>query len=138
MLDHAEDLPNKAVVAVSATTFSDKLFEREHLERLKFTCLDSKIPGHIDPKTATSVASVDQFLAQSHGYAKLVFCAESDFPSSHVTSTNCRDMSRLKMLTRDDVMVITDPELTRGVDYRFAKGTGTKGIALFVMRAVSN
>ena len=77
-------------------------------------------------------------MAQSHGYAKLVFCAESDFPSSHVTSTNCRDMSRLKMLTRDDVMVITDPELTRGVDYRFAKGTGTKGIALFVMRAVSN
>ena len=43
LLDHAEDLSNKAVVAVSATSLSgDKLFEeRKHLERLKFTCLDS-------------------------------------------------------------------------------------------------
>ena len=77
-------------------------------------------------------------MAQSQGYAKLVFCDEPDFPSDYVTRTNCRDVSRLRQLTRDDIMVITDPELTRGVDYRCASGTGTKGIALFVMRAVSN
>ena len=139
LLDHAEDLSNKAVVAMSATSFSgDKVNERKHLERLRFTCLDSKIPGLIDPKTATSVASVEQFMAQSRGYAKLVFCEEPNFPSAYVTSINCKDVPRLRQLTRDDVMVITDSELTRGVDYRCASGTGTKGIALFVMRAVSN
>ena len=42
-------------------------------------------------------------------------------------------MARLKQLTVDDVLLITDPTLGRGIDYRAAEGT--RGIALFVMSA---
>ena len=42
-------------------------------------------------------------------------------------------MARLKQLTSDDVLLITKPDLARGVDYRAAERT--HGIALLVMSA---
>ena len=49
------------------------------------------------------------------------------------TLTNHTDLARLKQLTVNDVLLITDPTLARGIDYRAAEGT--RGIALFVMSA---
>ena len=113
------------------------IFEMEYLERHNFECIDSKISGFIDAKTATDVASVDQFISRSEGFAKLIFAAEPDlFPSEYVTETNCRDLARLKVLTQDDVLLITERELTRGVDYRVAEGT--MGISLLVMSKSAN
>ena len=40
------------------------------------------------------------------------------------------------MLTQDDVFLVTDRELTRGIDYRVAPGT--KGISLLVMSPSAN
>ena len=45
-------------------------------------------------------------------------------------------MARLKQLTPDDVFLISDPTLTRGVDYRAAEQT--RGIALLVMSACNS
>ena len=45
-------------------------------------------------------------------------------------------MSKLKQLTSADTLLVTKEELTRGVDYRAAKGT--PGIALLVMSASPN
>lgn len=49
---------------------------------------------------------------------------------------DCRDLKRLKQLTKDDVLLITENELTRGVDYRAAKDV--KGISLLVMSESCN
>ena len=45
-------------------------------------------------------------------------------------------MPKLKQLTCADTLLVTKEELTRGVDYRAAKGT--PGIALLVMSASPN
>ena len=42
----------------------------------------------------------------------------------------------MKQLSQDDVFVIQDPELTRGIDYRAAEGT--RGIALLVMSSAKS
>ena len=74
---------------------------------------------------------------KSEGYAKLVFAAEADlFPAELVTEIDCRVLERLKVLGKDDVFLITDHELIRGIDYRSAPGT--KGISLLVMSSVGN
>ena len=76
-------------------------------------------------------------MTKSEGYAKLIFATEPNiFPSDLVTETNCEVLPRLKVLSQDDVFLITDYTLTRGVDYRVAQGT--KGISLLVMRSVGN
>ena len=83
LLDHQETLPNASVLALSATPFAEqKVFEKEFLERSKFKCIDSKISGSIDWKTATEVASLERFLQKSAGYAKLIYDTGSDLPSS--------------------------------------------------------
>ena len=84
LLDFACTLPNGAVVGLSATTFSpDMVFEQDYLKRHQFVCIDSKISGFIDAKTATDVASIEGFVAKSAGYAKLVFATElGRFPPS--------------------------------------------------------
>ena len=53
-----------------------------------------------------------------------------------ITLTNCKDLTRLRQLKNDDVVLITDPELSRGIDYRAAEGT--VGIALLVMSSVQS
>lgn len=83
LLDHQETLPNASVLALSATPFAEqKVFEKEFLESSKFKCIDSKISGTINWKTATERASLKDFLRKSDGYAKLIFDADSCLPPS--------------------------------------------------------
>ena len=83
LLDHQETLPNATVLALSATPFAEqKVFEKEFLEHSKFKCIDSKISGMIDWKTATEVASLERFLQKSAGYAKLIYDVDSSLPST--------------------------------------------------------
>ena len=100
LLDFTCTLPTKVVVGLSATAFSaDMIFEKEYLERHQFICIDSKLSGFIDAKTATDVASIEGFMTKSVGYAKLVYANECNtFPPKLVTKTNCNDLARLKVL----------------------------------------
>ena len=84
LLDYQESLPNHSrVLALSATPFAEqKVFEKEFLESSKFKCIDSKISGTINWKTATERASLKDFLRKSDGYAKLIFDADSCLPPS--------------------------------------------------------
>ena len=84
LLDHQETLPkNASVLALSATPFAEyKVFEKEFLEHSKFKCIDSKISGSINWKTATEVASLERFLQKSVGYAKLIYDLDSSLPFS--------------------------------------------------------
>ena len=135
LLDNAQQLPNAHVLALSATSFTeDKVFEKEYLERHKFLCINSKISGAINLGIATEVASLEKFQSKAAGYAKLIFDTDSSLPATvKVTDTNCKNLERLKQLTSNDVYLITEPELARGVDYRAA--SGTHGISLLVMSA---
>ena len=121
------------MLALSATSFAgDKVFEKEYLEKNKFRCIDSKISGSIDWENDTSRASLDEFFLKAAEYAKLIFNTEGSLPSTtKVTETDCKELARLKQLTSADTFLITDPDLTRGVYYKAAKGT--HGIALLVM-----
>ena len=47
------------------------------------------------------------------------------------TETNCTNVESLRSLTKDDLYVVSDPALMRGVDYRAANGT--MGISLLIM-----
>ena len=98
------------------------------MQRQGFEVLDSKIGGVIDPKTVERI-SLEQFWEKSEGYAKLIFCTQDNPPEA--TLTNCCKIERLRGLESSDILLITDPELARGLDYRCADGT--KGISLLVM-----
>ena len=102
---------------------------------LGFHVLDSKMEGSIGRvELAAANASVEKFFADSQGYARLIFSTDpSSEIKSRATHTNHSDLARLKQLTSSDVLLITDAELGRGIDYRAA--AGTTGIALFVMSA---
>ena len=107
------------MLALSATSFTDKMvFEKEFLKKHKFRCIDSKISGAIDPNTVTNGVSLEEFFTRSAGYAKMIYDTDSNSISQQFTLTDCRDLARLKQLTKDDVLLITQPELARGVDYR--------------------
>lgn len=134
LLDYQEDLSHPYVLALSATPFAEqKVDEQDYLERLNFALIDSKIGGAIDWRNDTEVASVQKFFKQSAGFARLIYDTDDrlESPPTAVTLTDCKDLERLKMLTSQDVVLITDATLARGVDYRAADGI--KGLALLVM-----
>lgn len=139
LLDHAETLTNPRVLALSATPFSNHVAEREHIENvLGFTVIDSKMEGSISfesEKTATARASVERFFAASKGYAKIIYNTGASHPEimRRATHTNPTDLAFLKQLTPDHVILLTDPTLARGIDFRAHERT--RGIALFVMSA---
>ena len=99
--------------------------------------MNSKIDGTIDHRNATTDATFDQFLEQSTNYAKMIYNTDKSFECEH-TLKDCRDLARLKELTKTDVVLITEPELARGIDYRVQTSSGTEGIALFVMSSAAN
>ena len=137
LLDHAQTLTNPRMLALSATPFSDHVAEREHVvDVLGFKVIDSKMEGSISfesARTATASISVERFFAASKCYAKLIYNTGESHPEilKKATLTNPTDLARLKQLTSNDVILITDPSLARGIDYRAAERA--RGIALFVM-----
>ena len=142
LLDHAQTLTNPRMLALSATPFSDHVAEREHVvDVLGFKVIDSKMEGSISfesASTATKTATVEKFFAASKCYAKLIYNTGESHPeiARKATLTNPTDLDRLKQLTPNDVILITDPALARGVDYRADERT--RGIALFVMSACNS
>ena len=119
LLNHAVLIDHAHVVALSATSFTkDYKNETEFITSLNFKCIDSKISGAIVWKTATKECSdLQQFLQQSNNFAKIIYNTDSNFTCEY-TLKDCRDLARLKELTSTDVLLITEPELARGVDYR--------------------
>lgn len=98
--------------------------------------MDSKIEGTIDHRNATTDVTFDQFMQQSTNFAKMIFNTDESFECEH-TLKDCRDLKRLKKLTKEDIVLITEPELARGIDYRVT-GADCEGIALLVMSKSSN
>ena len=132
-LDHAVVPANKNIIALSATVVTPELnTEYNFLQNNKFHCTNSHIAGFINPDTAWPRVTVAQFRDKSAEYAKLIYDPANmlkDAPNQlAITDTNCRDLHRLKNLTKDDTMVVTDAELMRGVDYR-----SSTGISLLIM-----
>lgn len=134
LLDHGEALTHPSVLGLSATPYAERQTEeKKHLEeKLKFTLLYSKISGAIQWQTATEKIEAVKFFERAASYAKLIYDVEGHLPSNiKPTEMNCENLGRLKQLTKQDVLLISDPKLARGVDYRAAEGT--TGIALLVM-----
>ena len=142
LLDHAQTLTNPRMLALSATPFSDHVAEREHIvDVLGFKVIDSKMEGSISfesASTATKTATVEKFFAASKGYAKLIYNTGESHQQilSRATLTNPTDLARLKQLTPADVILITNPNHARGIDYRASERT--RGIALLVMSACNS
>ena len=72
LLDNACTLPNKYVIGLSATCVDASPIEKTFLLRTKFHCVLSKIHGEIDEYSICK-ASVEDFIAKSADYGKLVF-----------------------------------------------------------------
>ena len=142
LTDGLQQVENPKCVGLTATAFGEQYaVEREHLERQGFHLLDSKMGGFIHPDIATTKATLAQFFAESEGYAKLVFAtpgvALTTFEKTQQPSErDCEDLARLKCLAAQDVLLVTKPELMRGVDYRVE--AGTQGISLLIMSKFSN
>ena len=140
MLDNAATLSNERVVALSATSFSeDMIWEKEFLLSSGFHCVDSKIRCAVATRVDDEDVTIDQFLQRSNGYAKIIYNTDALYalPSNlTITERNCRDKDRLRSLSKDDVLLITEPILKIGIDYRASEGT--TGIALLVMSSVSS
>ena len=138
LLDNAATLRHKRVFALSATPFTeDMVFEKQFLEQSKFKCIDSMIPGAIGPIVEPKRASLDAFFEKTEGYARIIYSTDAHNPTpTTITMTDCDDLPRLKLLTKDDVLLITKRELSRGIDYRAAEGT--VGLALLVMSSVAS
>ena len=132
-LDNAVVPANKNIIALSATVVTPALnTEYNFLQYHKFHCVNSHIAGFIDPDAAWPRATVAQFVSKSAEYAKLIYDPNNKLRDANKTVTyNCRDLRRLQNLTKDDILVVTEAELMRGVDYRSAYST--KGISLLVM-----
>ena len=79
LIDGCQQVANVKVVGLSATAFNDSFaYERDFLESQGFVCRDSNLRGYIDPSTATTVATINEFIAKSAGFAKLVFAKGED------------------------------------------------------------
>ena len=76
MLDHQADVPDRQVLALSATSFTeDMVFEKEYLRtELRFHVLDSKIASSVEKPTANS--SLETFFSKAAGYAKIIYCKD--------------------------------------------------------------
>ena len=76
MLDHQADVPDRQVLALSATSFTEDLaFEKEYLQnQLRFHVLDSKIASSVEKPTDT--ASLETFFSKAAGYAKIIYCKD--------------------------------------------------------------
>ena len=138
LLDHTATLRNKQVVGLSATAINKNLkIESEFLERSNFRYINSKISGFIDCETGATPTSVRQFINDSRGFAKLVFATGSakqrflEECNADVSEIDCMSLPRLQKLTANDLLLVTDPSLMRGVDYRVLDGN--KGIHLLIM-----
>ena len=137
-LDNAVVPVNKNIIALSATVVTKDLnTEYNFLQYHKFHCMNSHISGFINPDTAWPKVSVAHFISKSAEYAKLIYDPDNKLKDSNinVTFTNCKDLHRLKNLTKYDILVVTDAELMRGVDYRSAKNAG---ISLLIMGAFAS
>ena len=87
----------------------------------KFNIVDSKIDGGINPETSTTDVSLEDFFLKTAHCAKIIYCTNpSEELKGKVTLTDCETLTKLRALTVDDTLLITKPELTRGVDYRAA------------------
>ena len=113
-LDNAAVPTNKNIVGLSATVVGPSLnLERMFLSQHRFHQIDSKIAGYIDPDYNFPAVSVEQFIAKSCNYAKLVYVPGdrkhlfTDAVSANVTHYNCRDLARLHNLTKEDTLLIT-------------------------------
>ena len=136
-------MTNQNVIGLTATAFNEDFeLERLHLERQGFKIYNSGLSGFIDPATATSKATVQQFFKQSEGYAKLIFAqgsAAETFLEQAIqppNETDCKDLERLKHLVEQDVLLVRNTDLMRGIDYRVA--AGTMGISLLIMSGFEN
>ena len=76
LLDHQADVPDRQVLALSATSFTEDLaFEKEYLRtELRFHVLDSKIASSVEKPTAKS--SLELFFSKAAGYAKIIYCKD--------------------------------------------------------------
>ena len=76
LLDHQAEVPDRQVLALSATSFTEDLaFEKEYLRtELRFHVLDSKIASSVEKPTGRT--SLEMFFSKAAGYAKIIYCKD--------------------------------------------------------------
>ena len=118
-------MSNVKVVGLSATPFTESHhYEKQFLEYQRFALYDSHMLGYIDPATAATKATLEEFFAKSDGLAKIVF-AQGDEEQRFLAETerqpnetNCKELAQLRELNYSDLLLVTNAALMRGVDYR--------------------
>ena len=112
---------------MSATSVNrDHGNEAEYLRLLKFSIKDSHIAGDIDPEAQLEVRTLQAFLDRSRSCARIIFCTKDDVKvyqtiakmKGYNVEINHEIMADLRALTEDDCLLVSEPHLMRGVDYR--------------------
>ena len=110
----------------------------------KYRIFDSKVGASFDVNDPLEVCNEAEFLDSSREAAKLVYTKdEAKVKTLKETGTtkdlkvrvDITDMRELRSLTKNDMLIITNPDLLRGFDY---KSNATEGINLLMMSPVSS
>ena len=131
--DHVNGLKSlneTIIIGLTATGKADLLpLEEKHIEKfLRFSFLDSHIGAQVDiDEVAYSTLSA-VVNDKSNLQAKLLFLAKDQLNElrvlldGEVFRQDCSDREALKNIKAGEVLVITDPRLLRGFDYRSEAG----------------
>ena len=77
--------------------------------------MSSLLPGFLYASMPLTRVSVADFIAQTDGFAKLVYCNKQEMYTDEITEVNCRNLNRLQNLAAEDTFIVADMELTRGL-----------------------
>ena len=109
-----------------------------------YRIFDSKISASFDVNDPLEVCNEAEFLDSSREAAKLVYTKdeakvktlkETGMTKDLKVRVDITDMRELRSLTKNDMLIITNPDLLRGFDY---KSNATEGINLLMMSPVSS
>ena len=133
------------MVGLTATPLSkfDGVENDTLVSKRKFSIHDSKVTASFDPNELES-CTLEEFIQKSHDAAMLIFTKDNTIEATLKTMevinrvnirVNVTNTAQLRELNKSDLLIITDPDLLRGFDYKsFSPG----GINLLMMAPVSS
>ena len=122
---------NKGIIGLTATTFrNEEGTEAKYLKKHEFALLKSGIPDTTEEKSPEAI-TMEEFFSGTGNRAKIVYCkkgTEDDVVEcanfNLDIQINCKTIKTLRALKEQQLFIITELELVRGVDYRSVDGGG--------------
>ena len=126
---------------MSATSPASTSFIEFYLKSLDLTIINSNIPCSLEESNGPITA--ENYMAANKEMARLVFCSEDDEAiyrklgekQGLKVQKNCTSAESYRNLSPSDMLLVTNENYMRGVDYQT---TSDYGISLLIARTLSN